>query len=81
MLGTAASTRGRADEHELDREIEIVARAVAENGETDRRELARLVGARYWGPGRFREALGEAVAEGRVRRLGRSTYGPPQRDG
>jgi hypothetical protein len=79
MLGTAASTRGRADERERDREIEIIAQAVDENGETDRCELARLVGARYWGRGRFREALSDAVEEGRVRKLSRSNYGPPQR--
>ncbi|MDX6644584.1 MAG: hypothetical protein QOK40_311, partial [Miltoncostaeaceae bacterium] len=42
-----------------------------------RRELARLVGARYWGPGRFTAALREAVDEGRARRLSRATFAPP----
>ncbi|MGH2945276.1 MAG: hypothetical protein ACRDPC_03250 [Solirubrobacteraceae bacterium] len=30
----------------------------------------------YWGPGRFRAALREAVDEGRAQRLSRSTYAP-----
>ncbi len=69
--------RDRADV-DLDREIETIARAVDEHGPTRRDELAQLVGARYWGPGRFSTALREAVSEGRVRRLSRSTVGPPE---
>jgi uncharacterized protein YcaQ len=65
-----------ADE-DLDHEIEMIVRALEEHGPTERDELERLVGARYWGPGRFREALREAVEEGRVVRLSRNTYGPP----
>jgi hypothetical protein len=65
---------------DLDREIEMIARALEEHGPTEREELERLVGARYWGPGRFREALREAVDEGRVVRLSRNTYGPPGTD-
>ena len=41
----------------------------------ERADLARRIGARRWGPGRFREALDEAQAEGRVVRLGRGRYG------
>ncbi len=65
-------------ERALDREIEVIARAIDEHGSTDRRELARLVGARYWGPGRFGEALAVAVEEGRIRALSRHTYGPAE---
>jgi len=74
---------GYSIEHEraLDREIEVIARALDEHGPTDRRELARLVGARYWGPGRFGEALAVAVEEGRARELSRHTYGPPENRG
>ena len=39
-----------------------------------RRDLARRVGARGWGPGRLTGALRQAVAEGLVRRTGRRTY-------
>lgn len=73
--GTAASGV-RGSDLALDREIEIIERALRENGEVDRRDLARLVGARFWGPGRFRSALREAIDEGRAQRISRSTFGP-----
>ncbi|HET8588250.1 MAG TPA: MFS transporter [Nakamurella sp.] len=65
----------------LDREIEVIGRALDHHGPTERQELARMVGARYWGPGRFGAALDNAVAEGRVRRLSRRTFGPASPDG
>jgi MFS family permease len=74
-----ASSPQAADD-DLDQEIEVIGRALDEHGPTERRELSRIVGSRYWGPGRFRAALREAVADGRARRLSRSTYGPPQHD-
>jgi MFS family permease len=58
----------------LDREVGIIVRALGEHGPTQRRELAPLTGARYWGPGRFGLALREAVRDGAVRRTGRNTY-------
>ena len=58
----------------LDHEIAIIDRALQEHGELSRQALARRVGARYWGPGRFRAALREALREGAVRRASRSTY-------
>ncbi|MFA1541435.1 MFS transporter [Actinomadura monticuli] len=61
----------------LDREVNAIARALVEHGPTSRNRLAELVGARYWGPGRFRAALREAVHEGRARPLARNQYGPP----
>jgi MFS family permease len=67
------------DAADLDREIDAISRALDEHGPTGRRDLARLVGARYWGPGRFRAALREALEEGRARQLSRSTFGPPER--
>jgi MFS family permease len=60
-----------------DREIEIIVRALNEHGDTtSRKELARTVGGRYWGPGRFQGALREAVTEGRVRRVRNDQYAP-----
>jgi MFS family permease len=59
-----------------EREIAIIERALSEHGSANRRELARRIGARYWGPGRFPEALRKAVAEGRVKRLRRDQYAP-----
>jgi MFS family permease len=58
----------------LEREVEIIERALREHGPANRRELSRRVGSRYWGPGRFRAALREAVAEERVRRLQRDQF-------
>jgi hypothetical protein len=68
------------DTDDLDREIAAISQALDEHGATERQELARLVGARYWGPGRFRAALREAVQDGNARRLTRSTFGPPERE-
>jgi hypothetical protein len=60
----------------LDREIDTIARVLAEEGQPLRREeLARRVGARRWGPGRFQNALAEAIADGRVRRVSRGAFG------
>jgi hypothetical protein len=53
----------------------MIQRALEDRGSANRRELARRVGARYWGPGRFRSALREAVAEGTVKRRG-GEYAP-----
>ncbi|GAB3497339.1 MFS transporter [Flexivirga lutea] len=61
----------------LDHEIESIAGALADRGQLTDSALSQLVGARYWGPGRFRRALREAVAEGRAVRLSRDRYGPP----
>lgn len=77
MVGTASRWAPTAAE-DLDREIDVIARVLDERGATDRDDLAELVGARYWGPGRFREALREAVDEGSARRVSRSTYAPPE---
>jgi hypothetical protein len=55
-------------------------RALREHGSTERGELSRLVGARYWGPGMFRAALREALAQGGIRRLSRTTFAASDRD-
>jgi hypothetical protein len=43
----------------------------------NRDELATLVGAQFWGPGRFRAALRQAVDEDRAEALPRATYTSP----
>jgi hypothetical protein len=65
---------------ELQNEVEAIGRAVDEGGQISRDELYHTVGARRWGPGRFRRALDEAVASGRIRRAGRGRYEAPERD-
>jgi MFS family permease len=68
---------GPITEVDYDREVSAIERALAErDGPTERRELARLVGARFWGPGRFPAALREAVESGRARRISRNHFGP-----
>lgn len=71
----------RSAEQALDREIEVIGTALEHHGPTERQDLARMVGARYWGPGRFGSALDSAVAEGRIRRLSRREFGPADHPG
>jgi MFS family permease len=74
MVGTALRSR-QASPAALDREIDAVVHVLEDERRPLRRgELARRVGARGWGPGRFRNALAAASVEGRIRRLGRTTY-------
>jgi MFS family permease len=73
MLGTAGTGRG-VPEEVLDREVDAIALTLEEDGPTDRRALAKRLRANRWGPGRFSGALNEAMAEGLVRRTGRSRY-------
>jgi hypothetical protein len=64
----------------LDSEVAIIDAALRQHGSCTRRELGRRVGARYWGPGRFREALREAIAEGRAKALPRGQLAPADSD-
>jgi len=65
------------DERELDREVDTIESVLRDGGPLDRDALATAVHARAWGPGRFRLALREAIAEGKVRQLGRRRFGVP----
>jgi MFS family permease len=82
MIGTAGtSSRSAAIAREdLDHEVDMIARALREQGPLEADELKRLVGGRYWGPGRFRAALRSAVKEGRAIHQSRTIYGPPSRE-
>ncbi len=73
MLGTSLRSR-IASPSLLDREIEAIAKAVESDGPLRREQLAHRVRAARWGPGRFPAALEEATAEGRIRRISRTTY-------
>ena len=67
---------GWVDSSPYDEEAGILQRALEEQGAMERRELARRVGARYWGPGRFSGALEQGVRDGSIQRLSRSRFGP-----
>jgi len=77
MMAGTGSTPDVADD--LEPQIEAIERTLDGTGPTERRHLAQLVGARYWGPGRFRMALQEALREGRVRRVSRNVIAPVER--
>jgi hypothetical protein len=66
---TQASSGGA--DLDLELEIEKLVQALREHGPRSAHELARDVGARFWGPGRFRRALGIARRRGRIDRRGR----------
>jgi len=76
MAGTGSAYDTAAS---LEPQIEAIERTLDGTGPTERRHLAQLVGARYWGPGRFRMALQEALREGRVRRVSRNVIAPVER--
>ena len=77
----AMSVSGPHPQVPLDREIEIIDQALQEHGAANRRELRNRVGARYWGPGRFNAALGQAIVQGRAKRLPRGQVAPAERRG
>jgi hypothetical protein len=62
----------------LDSEVAIIENALRERGSAKRQELSRRVGGRYWGPGRFNEALREAISQGRARRLSGGEFAPTE---
>jgi hypothetical protein len=75
----SSSTRGAEDEdaYYLAREIDMLERAVRDQGVVSRRALGRLVACKYWGPGRFGRALRVAVRQGRLSHPRPGVYGPP----
>ena len=61
------STEGRRDHH-VAHEIAQLTRALAVNGPQPPGALAAIVGAEYWEPHRFEQALALAVDDGLVHR-------------
>jgi hypothetical protein len=76
FLSSSSADAEQNDEY-LVRELDMLERAVRDQGVVRRRELGRLVGCRYWGPGRFSRALRAAVRQGRLSHPRRGYYGPP----
>jgi hypothetical protein len=65
---TLSTTRG--EDTDIEREVSEIAAALRDRGPMTRRELRRAVDSRYWGPGRFPDALWLARRRGLVRRDG-----------
>jgi hypothetical protein len=63
----------------IDLEVDRIAREVGKEGEVDTRTLAARLSASRWGPGRYRAALREAIAEGAIVRTGRNRVAPAGR--
>jgi len=60
-------------------EANEIARTLSDRGPLSRRGLQIAVGARYWGPLRFGQALRYALEHGLIRRVGRETFAAPER--
>jgi hypothetical protein len=58
------------EDRDIEREVAELVAALREKGPMRRRELRRAVESRYWGPGRFANALWLAQRRGLVRRTG-----------
>jgi len=53
----------------------LIQNLLKEEGETPKKEIGERLGCKYWGPTRFRNALGEGVKRGAFRKEG-NTYAP-----
>lgn len=76
ISGSSPWTDRDERERVLEREIGMLRAALEDRGELKRGELGKLVGCKYWGPGRFSAALRAAVARGAIERTGFGRYGP-----
>jgi MFS family permease len=56
------------------REIDRIVTVLRSGPPLSSMEIAHAVRARFWGPGRFRDAMRAAVASGQVRRVGRGRF-------
>jgi hypothetical protein len=60
----------QTEDRDIERELTEIVGALREHGPMNRRELRRTVESRFWGPGRFGDALWLAQRRGLVRREG-----------
>jgi MFS family permease len=86
MAGSAGTTSRwvAASEAALSQEVAEISETLRAQGPADEHKLEDVLGARRWGPGRFRRALRRAVEDARVQRLPDGSYAsveqrPPQR--
>jgi hypothetical protein len=76
----SASSRSTDEDAAADLEewVDVLRRALEENGELGRKALANIAGARYWGPGAYSRALRAGVADGSFRKSGRNRFAPAE---
>jgi MFS family permease len=55
-------------------EVDAIVAHLDQHGPQSSAQLAQATSARFWGPGRFRQALRSGVASDRIRRVGRDRY-------
>ena len=65
---------------EVGEETDKLVRALGEDGPTDRAGLSRRVRSRFWGPGRFRQALRRGLEEGRIQRSDSGDFTVPDEE-
>jgi hypothetical protein len=66
----ATVTSSRGEDRDIERELTELVATLRDRGPMRRRDLRRAVEARYWGPGRFGDALWLAQRRGLVTRQG-----------
>jgi MFS family permease len=68
MLGSVGDRRDwrNASDAQLDREVGAIGESLRAGGALGRDDIARAVGARAWGPGRFRAAFEAAIRDGLI---------------
>jgi len=69
----SAAQYSRSNPHQAG-EVDALTSWLQQHGPQSAAELARGAGARYWGPGRFRDAVRSGLASGRIRRIARERY-------
>jgi hypothetical protein len=60
----------------LARELSLIKNLLEDKGELDRDTIGEILGCKYWGPLRFRNALKEGVKRGEFQKTGRNRFGP-----
>ena len=66
----AMVTSELGEDRDIEREVGEIVTALRDHGPMSRRDLRRAVESRFWGPGRFSDALWLAQRRGMVQRSG-----------
>jgi MFS family permease len=80
LSGLPFSSDTGGEDVEIGEETDTLVRALAADGPTTRAGLSRRVRSRFWGPGRYHEALRNGLREGRIRRAGHGNLTVPDEE-